>query len=176
MIETAKIAPKKIISKFYELEARNAAGDKILFDQFRGKTVLIVNTATRCGLSSQFKQLEKLYFAHQTEGLVILGFPCNQFMSQEPETNEKMESSCYLKYGVTFPMMSKIKVNGPNAHPVFKYLKNELPELIGSRIKWNFTKFLITNEGIPYRRYGPYTQPKALERDIRRLLLRKNKN
>ena len=176
MIATAKIAPKKIISKFYELEATNAAGNNILFDQFMDKTVLIVNTATRCGLSPQFKQLEKLYFAHKNEGLVILGFPCNQFMSQEPETNETMEASCYLKYGVTFPMMSKIKVNGPNTHPVFKYLKNELSELLGSRIKWNFTKFLITNEGIPFRRYGPHTQPKTLEKDIKRLLSRKKRN
>ena len=176
MIATAKIAPNKIISKFYELEATNAAGNNILFDQFMGKTVLIVNTATRCGLSPQFKQLEKLYFAHKNEGLVILGFPCNQFMSQEPETNETMEASCYLKYGVTFPMMSKNKGNGPNAHPVFKYLKNKLSELLGSRIKWNFTKFLITNEGIPFRRYGPHTQPKTLEKDIKRLLSRKKRN
>jgi glutathione peroxidase len=172
---TAKIAPTKLTPKFYELAAKNAAGDEIQFDQFKGKTVLIVNTATRCGLAPQFKQLEKLYHDYQAEGLVIIGFPCNQFMSQEPESNETMETSCLLKYGVTFQLMSKIKVNGPNAHPVFKYLKNELSELLGSRVKWNFTKFLITNEGSPFRRYGPYTQPKALEKDIKKLILRKKK-
>jgi glutathione peroxidase len=172
---TAKIAPTKLTPKFYELAAKNAAGDEMQFDQFKGKTVLIVNTATRCGLAPQFKQLEKLYHDYQAEGLVIIGFPCNQFMSQEPESNETMETSCLLKYGVTFQLMSKIKVNGPNAHPVFKYLKNELSELLGSRVKWNFTKFLITNEGSPFRRYGPYTQPKALEKDIKKLILRKKK-
>ncbi|MAJ52168.1 MAG: glutathione peroxidase [Flammeovirgaceae bacterium] len=172
----AKIASTKTAPKFYELKAQNAAGDEILFDQFKGKTVLIINTATRCGLSSQFKQLEKLHNTYQAKGLTILGFPCNQFMSQEPETNETMEASCLFKFGVTFQMMSKIKVNGPNAHPVFKYLKNELSELFGSRIKWNFTKFLITNEGMPFRRYGPYTQPNALERDIKKLVLRKKKS
>ena len=172
---TAKIAPTKLTPKFYELAAKNAAGDEMQFDQFKGKTVLIVNTATRCGLAPQFKQLEKLYHDYQAEGLVIIGFPCNQFMSQEPESNETMETSCLLKYGVTFQLMSKTKVNGPNAHPVFKYLKNELSELFGSRIKWNFTKFLITNEGSPFRRYGPYTQPKALEKDIKKLILRKKK-
>ena len=171
----AKIAPTKITPKFYQLEAKNAAGDGIQFKQFKGKTVLIVNTATRCGLSSQFKQLEKLHYEYKKEGLIILGFPCNQFMSQEPETNQTIEASCLLKYGVTFPMMSKIKVNGPNTDPVFKYLKNELSELVGSRITWNFTKFLITNEGIPFRRYSPYTQPKAIEKDIRKLILRKKK-
>ena len=172
---TAKIAPTKLTPKFYELAAKNAAGDEMQFDQFKGKTVLIVNTATRCGLAPQFKQLEKLYHDYQAQGLVILGFPCNQFMSQEPESNETMETSCLLKYGVTFQLMSKTKVNGPNAHPVFKYLKNELSEVFGSRIKWNFTKFLITNEGSPFRRYGPYTQPKALEKDIKKLVLRKKK-
>ena len=172
---TAKIAPTKLTPKFYELAAKNAAGDEMQFDQFKGKTVLIVNTATRCGLAPQFKQLEKLYHDYQAQGLVILGFPCNQFMSQEPESNETMETSCLLKYGVTFQLMSKTKVNGPNAHPVFKYLKNELSELLGSRVKWNFTKFLITNEGSPFRRYGPYTQPKALEKDIKKLILRKKK-
>lgn len=172
---TAKIAPTKLTPNFYELAAKNAAGDEMQFDQFKGKTVLIVNTATRCGLAPQFKQLEKLYHDYQAQGLVILGFPCNQFMSQEPESNETMETSCLLKYGVTFQLMSKTKVNGPNAHPVFKYLKNELSELFGSRIKWNFTKFLITNEGSPFRRYGPYTQPKAIEKDIKKLVLRKKK-
>jgi len=172
---TAKIAPTKLTPKFYELAAKNVAGDEMQFDQFKGKTVLIVNTATRCGLAPQFKQLEKLYHDYQAQGLVILGFPCNQFMSQEPESNETMETSCLLKYGVTFQLMSKTKVNGPNAHPVFKYLKNELSELFGSRIKWNFTKFLISNEGIPFRRYGPYTPPNALEKDIKKLILRKKK-
>ena len=172
---TAKIAPTKLTPKFYELTAKNAAGDEMQFDQFKGKTVLIVNTATRCGLAPQFKQLEKLYHDYQAEGLVIIGFPCNQFMSQEPESNETMETSCLLRYGVTFQLMSKTKVNGPNAHPVFKYLKNELSEVFGSRIKWNFTKFLITNEGSPFRRYGPYTQPKAIEKDIKKLVLRKKK-
>jgi glutathione peroxidase len=172
---TAKIAPTKLTPKFYELAAKNAAGDEMQFDQFKGKTVLIVNTATRCGLAPQFKQLEKLYHDYQAQGLVVLGFPCNQFMSQEPESNETMETSCLLKYGVTFQLMSKTKVNGPNAHPVFKYLKNELSELFGSRIKWNFTKFLITNDGSPFRRYGPYTNPIALEKDIKKLLSRKTK-
>ncbi|OUT99207.1 MAG: glutathione peroxidase [Flammeovirgaceae bacterium TMED32] len=172
---TAKIAPRQPKPEFYQLKAENVTGDEIQFDQFNDKIVLIVNTATRCGLAPQFKQLEKLHHKYQSKGLVILGFPCNQFMSQEPESNETMETSCLLKYGVTFQLMSKIKVNGPNAHPVFKYLKNEISELFGSRIKWNFTKFLISNEGIPFRRYGPYTPPNALEKDIKKLILRKKK-
>lgn len=137
---------------------------------YQGKVVLVVNTATQCGLTPQFEGLEKLYTTYKDQGLVILGFPCNQFGSQEPLTNEVMEATCKLNHGVSFPLFEKIEVNGPGAHPVFKYLKKRLGGLFGSRIKWNFTKFLIDRNGRPVKRFAPITKPEAIERQIRELL------
>jgi len=137
---------------------------------YQGKVVLVVNTATQCGLTPQFEGLEKLYTTYKDQGLVILGFPCNQFGSQEPLTNEVMEATCKLNHGVSFPLFEKIEVNGPGAHPVFRYLKRRLGGLFGSRIKWNFTKFLIDRSGRPVKRFAPITKPEAIEPQIRKLL------
>jgi glutathione peroxidase len=158
------------VMDFYDLKARTSNGDELLMDQFRGKAVLIVNTATKCGLAPQFRELEMLHQKYRDRGLVIIGFPSNQFLNQEPETNETMEKSCEEKFGVTFRLTEKIKVNGRKTHPVFRYLKEQLPGKSRKRIKWNFTKFLITPEGQPYKRYAPTIVPVSMEEDIRSIL------
>ncbi len=140
--------------------------------ELKGKAVLIVNTATKCGLAPQFRELEVLHQKYKDRGLVILGFPCNQFQNQEPESNQTMEQSCEMNFGVTFQLTEKILVNGKETHPVFKYLKDQLPGKLGKRIKWNFTKFLITPEGKPLKRYAPTVKPGAMEKDIVAILTR----
>ena len=130
----------------------------------------MVNTATKCGLAPQFKELEALHQEYKDQGLVVLGFPSNQFLNQEPESNESMEESCELNFGVTFQLTEKIDVNGKNTHPVFTYLKEELPGKLNKRIKWNFTKFLITPDGKPKARYSPTTKPTAIEQEIKTVL------
>jgi glutathione peroxidase len=157
--------------EFYQLSANDARGRPVAMSDFRGKVVLVVNTATKCGLAPQFQDLQRLHEEYRDKGLVILGFPCNQFRNQEPESNATMGETCKLNFGVTFPLLEKIEVNGPNTHPVFKFLKNRLGGLFGSRIKWNFTKFLIGADGRPVRRFSPVTKPAAIEPAIRRLLL-----
>lgn len=137
---------------------------------FRGKVVLVVNTATQCGFTPQFEGLEQLYRDYKDKGLVVLGFPCNQFGSQEPLSNEEMAATCQLNYGVSFPLFEKIEVNGQNAHPVFQFLKSRLGGFFGSRIKWNFTKFLLDAEGRPVRRFSPVTKPGAIEPYIKALI------
>jgi glutathione peroxidase len=137
---------------------------------FQGKVVLVVNTATQCGLTPQFTGLEKLYQTYKDEGLVVLGFPCNQFGSQEPLSNEVMEETCLVNHGVTFPLLGKSEVNGPGTNPVFQFLKKRLGGFFGSRIKWNFTKFLIDRDGKPVKRYAPMVKPEAMEGEIKRLL------
>ena len=133
---------------------------------FRGKAVLVVNTATKCGLAPQFRELEELHQKYKDQGLVIIGFPCNQFQNQEPELNETMEQSCEINFGVTFQLTEKIMVNGDKTHPIFRYLKDQLPGKLGKRIKWNFTKFLISPEGLPLKRYAPTAKPSSFEQDI----------
>jgi glutathione peroxidase len=150
-------------NNFYELSANDAQGKPVGMSSFRGKVVLVVNTATKCGLAPQFEELQRLHEEYKDKGLVILGFPCNQFGGQEPEPNETMAATCQLNFGVTFPLLEKIEVNGPNTHPVFRFLKNRLGGLFGSRIKWNFTKFLIGADGRPIRRFSPITKPAAIE-------------
>lgn len=157
-------------NEFYQLSANNPRGTPVKMSDFKGKIILVVNTATKCGLAPQFEGLDALYQQHKAQGLVVLGFPCNQFNGQEPETNENMEQSCKLNFGVTFPLFEKIDVNGPQTHPIFKMLKSRLGGLFGSRIKWNFTKFLIDAEGRPVRRFSPVTKPAAIEPYIRKLL------
>ena len=146
-------------AKFYEFEAESLHGKPVKMSDFEDKTVLVVNTASKCGLTPQFEGLEKLYQEHKKEGLVILGFPCNQFANQEPGDAKSIEEVCSLNYGVTFPMFSKIEVNGDNAHPIFKYLKTELKGIFGNKIKWNFTKFLIDKTGKPVKRFAPTVKP-----------------
>jgi glutathione peroxidase len=155
---------------FYTLSANTPQGRPVSMADYRGKVVLVVNTATECGFTPQFTGLEKLYQQYRDKGLVVLGFPCNQFGSQEPLSNEAMEQTCLVNHGVTFPLFEKSDVNGPATNPVFHYLKRRLGGWLGSRIKWNFTKFLIDREGRPVKRYAPVTRPEALETDIKKLL------
>jgi glutathione peroxidase len=157
-------------TNFYDLIAKTPAGEKIEMSRYKDKVVLVVNTATKCGLAPQFDGLEKLHQQFKDKGFVLLGFPSNQFLNQEPETNETVVESCRINHGVTFQLFEKIKVNGPETHPVFKYLKSELGGLFGSRIKWNFTKFLIDKNGKPLKRFAPTTKPEDIEEDIRKLL------
>lgn len=155
---------------FYDLQVNAPNGELIQMSTFKGKTVLIVNTATKCGLTPQFEELELLNQKYSSKGLVVLGFPCNQFANQEPETNDSMEEVCKVNHGVTFQLTEKIDVNGNETHPVFKYLKDQLPGTFGKRIKWNFTKFLITPDGSPHKRYSPTTKPMKIENDIKKLI------
>lgn len=146
--------------------------EKSLSD-YKGQVMLIVNTATKCGLAPQFDGLEALHKNYKEEGLAVIGFPSNDFLNQEPVENEAMEETCKVNFGVTFPLFAKVKVNGADAHPLYKYLKKEEGGMLGSAIKWNFTKFLVDQEGRVVSRYGPKTEPKNIEDDIRKLL---NKN
>lgn len=155
---------------FYQLEAKTPHGKKISFADFEEKVVLIVNTATKCGLTPQFEELEDLYQRYKNKGFIVLGFPCNQFAGQEPETNETIEDVCKTKHKVSFPLTEKCNVNGKDTHPVFKFLKNNLSGFLGNRIKWNFTKFLVDSKGKPYKRYAPTKAPALLKEDIEKLL------
>lgn len=165
-----KTAPPASAPAFYSLEVKTPGGKILKMSDFKGKAVLVVNTATKCGLAPQFDGLETLHQKYKDLGLVVLGFPCNQFMGQEPETDDTVEETCRLNHGVTFQLTEKVKVNGPGTHPVFEYLKSALGGTFGDRIKWNFTKFLIRPSGEPYRRYAPVTKPEAIENEIRRVL------
>ena len=159
---------------FYDFEAKNLNGKTVSMKEYQGKTIVVVNTASKCGLTPQYAGLEKLYQNYKHQGLIILGFPCNQFQNQEPGTSDDIKEFCQVNYGVSFPMFEKIEVNGKNAHPIFKYLKSNLPGgIFGDRIKWNFTKFLINNKGIPVKRFSPTTKPEKMEKIIQELL--KNK-
>lgn len=155
---------------FHDFSIKTPQGKELSMASFKGKVVLVVNTATKCGLAPQFDGLEKLHQTYKDKGLVVLGFPCNQFQDQEPETNDTMEESCRINFGVTFQLTEKIDVNGENTHPIYAYLKKEKGGFLGSKIKWNFTKFLINKEGKVVERYAPTTKPAKIEKDIERLL------
>lgn len=157
-------------SIFYQFSARSLQGKEIGMDAYRGKVVLVVNTASKCGLTPQYENLERLYADYKDKGLVILGFPCNQFGNQEPGDEKDISEGCVMNYGVSFPMFSKIKVNGEGAHPMYKYLKQELPGFPGNNIKWNFSKFLIDRNGVPLKRYSPLVTPDNLRQTIESLL------
>lgn len=154
----------------YDFEIKQANGDVIPKDSLKGKVILVVNTATQCGLTPQFEGLEKLHQRYKEQGLIILGFPCNQFGGQEPLSNDEMASSCLVNHGVTFSLTEKIDVNGDNTHGVFRFLKKHTKSWFGNRVKWNFTKFLIDRNGKPRKRYAPTKNPMALEKDIQKLL------
>ena len=158
------------MKNIYDFQAWTPAGEDLPMSAFKGKTLLIVNTATKCGLAPQFRELEVLHQKYKDQGLVILGFPSNQFQNQEPESNETMEQSCEINFGVTFQLTEKILVNGKETHPVFQYLKDQLPGKLGKRIKWNFTKFLISPEGKPVKRYAPTVKPGSIEKDTLKTL------
>ena len=155
---------------FYDLSTKKPNGDVINMSDFKGKPVLIINTATKCGLAPQFDGLEQLHQTYKNQGLVVIGFPCNQFKGQEPETNESMAAACRINHGVSFQLTEKIDVNGINTDPIFSYLKDELGGFLTKKIKWNFTKFLITAEGKPFKRYAPMTKPSKIEKDIIKLI------
>ena len=157
---------------FYELEAKKMNGQMIKMEQYKGNVVLVVNTASKCGLTPQFKELEELYQTYHSKGLEILGFPCNQFAKQDSGSNEEIHEFCQLNYGVTFNMFEKIEVNGAHAHPIYRYLKQEVKGLFGSEIKWNFTKFLIDRDGNVIKRYAPTVKPSKIANDIEKLLLK----
>lgn len=157
-------------NEFYDLTALTPQGRTVNMADYRGKVVLVVNTATQCGLTPQFAGLERLHQQYKDTGLVVLGFPCNQFGSQEPLSDGEMEQTCLINHGVTFPLLAKSEVNGPETNPVFRYLKRRLGGWFGNRIKWNFTKFLIDRQGRPVKRYAPTTKPEAIEGEIKRLL------
>lgn len=157
-------------SDFYALNAATPQGKLVNFSDFKGKVVMIVNTATKCGLAGQFDGLEALHQHYKEKGLIILGFPSDQFMNQEPESNDSMEEACRINHGVTFQLTQKCDVNGKNTHEVFQFLKSELSGFLGSKIKWNFTKFLIDKNGQPFKRYSPTTKPLTIQKDIERLL------
>ncbi len=151
----------------YDFEARTINGQTVPLNQYKGKVLLIVNTASACGFTPQFGGLEELHKDYGGKGLVVMGFPCNQFGAQDPGSNEEIAGFCQLNYGVTFPMMEKINVNGADADPLFKWLTAEAPGLLGSKgIKWNFTKFLVGKDGEVIKRYGPQEAPKGLAKDI----------
>lgn len=155
--------------KFYTQSAVSLTGKGIKMDKYKGKVILVVNTASKCGFTPQYEGLEKLHEEYKDKGLEILGFPCNQFAGQEPGGKDEIES-CLLNYGVDFQMFDKVEVNGKDAHPIFKYLKKELPGTLGGRIKWNFTKFLLDKDGNPVKRFSPTTKPEKIEKDIQTLL------
>ncbi len=150
--------------QFYQFSAKSLQGKEINMKAYQGKTILVVNTASKCGLTPQFEGLEKLYQKYQDKGLVLLGFPCNQFANQEPGDEKSISEGCVINYGVSFQMFSKIDVNGKNTHPIYKYLKKELGGFFGGRIKWNFTKFLIDTEGKPVKRFAPTTKPEEIDK------------
>ena len=158
------------MKNFFDLHTKTPQGRELPMSAYAGKALLVVNTATKCGLAPQFRELEVLHQKYKERGLVILGFPSNQFLNQEPVSNDRMEKSCQINFGVTFQLTEKIRVNGKQTHPVFKYLKDHLPGKRGKRIQWNFTKFLITSGGQPFKRYEPRVQPASIEKDIVKLL------
>ncbi len=156
--------------EFYTFSAKKINGKEINFEEYKGKVVLIVNTASKCGFTPQFEGLEKLYKEYKEKGLEILGFPSNQFAQQDPGNNDEILEYCQMNYGVTFTMFDKIDVNGANTHPLYKYLKSQKKSLLGADISWNFTKFLIDKEGNVVKRYLPNTKPQDLKKDIEKLL------
>jgi len=166
-----KSSVKKQLQSFYSFTARNSKGEDVSMANYKEKVVLIFNGASKCGLTdTNYKELAELDKKYRNQGLSILGFPCNQFLSQEPGTQAEICTFVSQKYSIEFEMFEKIDVNGAKAHPLFVYLKNALPGIITNGISWNFTKFLIDRNGNPYKRFGPNESPKSFENDIKKLL------
>ncbi len=155
----------------YEIKAQTIEGEEKAISDFKDKVIIVVNVASKCGFTPQYEGLEKIYREYKDRGLVVLGFPCNQFLSQEPGDESEIAKFCSLTYDVTFPMFAKVDVNGQDAHPLFNYLKKELPGLLGTKdVKWNFTKFLIDKNGNPVKRYAPRDEPRKMIEDIEKIL------
>jgi glutathione peroxidase len=161
---------KKKPAQFYTFSAESIDGTTVDLSTYRNKLVLVVNTASECGFTPQYAGLESLYRKYESDDFVVLGFPCNQFGKQEPGDDLSIKEGCLMDYDITFPMFAKIDVNGKAAHPLFTYLKKEISGLLGSRIKWNFTKFLIDREGKPIMRYAATDAPAKIEKKIVALL------
>jgi glutathione peroxidase len=155
----------------YDLSATSNRGEEIDFAQFRGRPMLLVNTASKCGFTPQYDGLQALHEAYGPQGLVVIGFPCDQFANQEPGDDEAIEEFCRLNFGVTFPLTTKVDVNGKDTDPVFAFLKERTSGMLGSSIKWNFTKFLVAADGSTVKRYSPKTEPAAMANDIEALLV-----
>lgn len=152
----------------YEFEVNKINGETISLEEYKGKVMIIVNTASKCGFSPQYDDLQSLYVQYKEDGVVVLGFPCNQFLNQEPGDDLEIDSYCKLNHGVTFPMFAKVNVKGKEAHPLFSYLTENAPGVMGSKsIKWNFTKFLIDRNGNIVSRFAPKTKPLEMEEDIK---------
>ena len=159
------------MASIYDFSVTDISGDQVKLDKYRGRAMLIVNTASKCGYTPQYKGLEALYEKYHAKGLEVLGFPCNQFGEQEPGDAKEIAQFCEINYGVTFPLFAKIDVNGEHAAPVFQYLKAEQPGLLGTEgIKWNFTKFLIDREGRVVARFAPKDTPESIAADIEKVL------
>jgi glutathione peroxidase len=162
-----------MMNNIYDFSAKQLNGSEQSLNLYQGKVLLIVNVASQCSFTGQYSGLEQLYREFNAQGFSILAFPCNQFGQQEPGSAEEIEAFCQSHYAISFPIFSKIDVNGPNAHPLYKYIKPQAPGLLGGQaIKWNFTKFLIDRQGKPTHRYAPMTSPQALRQAIMRLLAR----
>lgn len=154
----------------YDIEVTKIDGTNYPLSEYKGDVLLIVNTASECGLTPQFEGLQKLYDTYHEKGFTILGFPCNQFGKQEPGSGEEAATNCQLNYGVTFPMHEKIEVNGEIAHPLFNYLKSQQKGVFGDKIKWNFTKFLVDREGNVVKRFSPQKTPESITKEIENVL------
>ena len=161
------------MSTIYDFTAERMYGSSQAFSEYKDKVLLIVNTASKCGFTPQFEGLESLYQQYKDQGLVVIGFPCNQFGSQDPGSNDEIGAFCQKNYGVSFPMMAKIDVNGADAHPIYDWLKDQKGGLLTDGIKWNFTKFLIDSKGQVIDRYAPTTKPDAIKKDIEQALTNK---
>lgn len=158
------------MSTIYDFSAKDLSGNNVDFSDFKDKLLLIVNTASKCGFTPQFEGLEKLHQQYKDQGLVVIGFPCNQFGSQDPGSNDEIGAFCQKNYGVDFLMMEKIDVNGNNEHPLYTWLKKQEGGFLTDGIKWNFTKFLVNRQGEVVERYAPTTKPESIESDIVKLL------
>jgi glutathione peroxidase len=154
------------MSSLYDFTINSLQGKEMNLAEYAGKVVLVVNTASKCGLTPQYEGLQALYDKYADKGLVIIGSPCNQFANQEPGDSEAIQGNCLINYGVSFPITEKIEVNGKGAHPLFAYLKKAAPGTLTNAVKWNFTKFLVGKDGQPIKRYSPTTKPEQLEADI----------
>lgn len=159
------------MSNLYSIALKTQDGRETSLEEYRGKVLLVVNTASKCGFTPQYQGLQALHEKYRERGLVVLGFPCNQFGQQEPGSDEDIQQFCELNYGVSFPVYAKLEVNGPDAHPLFVHLKREAPGILGTEgVKWNFTKFLVDREGRVVKRFAPKDKPEALTSEIEQLL------
>ncbi len=156
--------------KMYEYQIKKADGSVTTLEPYKNKVLLIVNTASKCGFTPQYKGLEELHKKYKDQGLVVLGFPCDQFAHQEPGSDADIQNFCQINFGVSFPVMAKVEVNGANAHPLFVELRKRTKGLLGDAVKWNFTKFLVSPEGENVQRYAPTVEPEKMEEDIKALL------